>query len=213
MTLWHRARVSLYTLACAFAQTCVFSKQSPGPILCGLLSIQLSIDKRRSLSRSYGPILPNSLTAVLSSALGCSPRLPVSVCGTDTVPVLRPEAFLGGASDHFSNQTASSSPPGFRGGIFLPATLGLEPHIDWRLTVHSTSPHRTGRWYGNINPLSIVYAFRPRLRVRLTLGGSAFPRKPSAYGEGDSHPFYRYLCRHNHFHIVQDSSRYPFNLT
>jgi hypothetical protein len=27
------------------------------------------------------------------------------------------------------------------------------------------------RWYGNINPLSIAYAFRPRLRSRLTLGG------------------------------------------
>ena len=33
-------------------------------------------------------------------------------------------------------------------------------------------------WYTNINALSIDYAFRPRLRVRLTLGGIAFPRKP-----------------------------------
>src|SRR5262249_32189410 len=31
---------------------------------------------------------------------------------------------------------------------------------------------------GNINPLSIDYAFRPRLRHRLTLGGFTFPRKP-----------------------------------
>ena len=30
----------------------------------------------------------------------------------------------------------------------------------------------------NINLLSIVYAFRPRLRDRLTLGGITFPRKP-----------------------------------
>ena len=30
----------------------------------------------------------------------------------------------------------------------------------------------------NINLLSIVYAFRPRLRDRLTLGGFTFPRKP-----------------------------------
>ncbi len=30
----------------------------------------------------------------------------------------------------------------------------------------------------NINLLSIGYAFRPRLRVRLTLGGFTFPRKP-----------------------------------
>ena len=32
--------------------------------------------------------------------------------------------------------------------------------------------------YGNINPFPIDYAFRPRLRDRLTLGGQTFPRKP-----------------------------------
>ncbi len=40
--------------------------------------------KWRSLSRSYGTNLPSSLTEVRSSALGFSPRLPVSVYGTDT---------------------------------------------------------------------------------------------------------------------------------
>src|SRR3954447_4708026 len=35
-------------------------------------------------SRSYGVILPSSLTRVLSHTLGFSPRLPVSVCGTGT---------------------------------------------------------------------------------------------------------------------------------
>ena len=34
------------------------------------------------------------------------------------------------------------------------------------------------RWYRNINLLSIAYAFRPRLRSRLTLSGRAFLRKP-----------------------------------
>ena len=33
-------------------------------------------------------------------------------------------------------------------------------------------------WYGNINPFPIGYAFRPRLRGRLTLGGLPLPRKP-----------------------------------
>ena len=42
-------------------------------------------------------------------------------------------------------------------------------------------------WYGNINPLSIDYASRPRLRSRLTLGGRAFPRNPWTSGGGDSH--------------------------
>jgi hypothetical protein len=44
-------------------------------------------------------------------------------------------------------------------------------------------------WYGNIDPLSIAYAFRPRLRTRLTLGGLTFPRKPRVYGERVSHAF------------------------
>ncbi len=34
------------------------------------------------------------------------------------------------------------------------------------------------RWYRNINLFPITYAFRPRLRGRLTLGGLTFPRKP-----------------------------------
>ncbi len=44
-----------------------------------------------------------------------------------------------------------------------------------------------GRWYRNINLLSIVYACRPRLRSRLTLSGRAFLRKPWAFGGRDSH--------------------------
>jgi hypothetical protein len=41
--------------------------------------------------------------------------------------------------------------------------------------------------YGNINPLSIDYACRPRLRSRLTLGGLACPRNPWSFGGGASH--------------------------
>ena len=43
--------------------------------------------------------------------------------------------------------------------------------------------------------MSIGYAFRPRLRTRLTLGGRTFPR---------------YSHRHSHFLSVQHSSRYTF---
>ena len=42
--------------------------------------------------------------------------------------------------------------------------------------------------YGNINPFSIDYACRPRLRPRLTLGGTAWPRNPWSSGGRDSHP-------------------------
>jgi hypothetical protein len=52
--------------------------------------------------------------------------------------------------------------------------------------------------YGNINPLSIDYACRPRLRPRLTLGGTAWPRNPWSIGATDSHSGYRYSCLHSH---------------
>ena len=44
---------------------------------------------------------------------------------------------------------------------------------------------RRGR-YGNVRPLRIGYACRPRLSPRLTLGGLASPRKPWACGAGVS---------------------------
>ena len=50
----------------------------------------------RPFSRSYGAILPSSLTTFLPLALGFSPHLPVSVCGTGTLVFTR--AFL--ASQH-----------------------------------------------------------------------------------------------------------------
>src|SRR5262249_43995742 len=57
----------------------------------------------------------------------------------------------------------------------------------------------------NINLLSIAYAFRPRLRNRLTLSRLPLPRKPQTSGEWVSHPFYRYSCLHNHFQGLQQS--------
>ena len=52
--------------------------------------------RRRPFSRSYGTNLPSSLTTLLPLALGFSPHLPVSVCGTGTLVYTR--AFL--ASQH-----------------------------------------------------------------------------------------------------------------
>ena len=43
-------------------------------------------------------------------------------------------------------------------------------------------------WYRNINLLAIDYAFRPRLRSRLTLSRRTLLRNPWAIGGGDSHP-------------------------
>ena len=64
--------------------------------------------------------------------------------------------------------------------------------------------------YRNINLLSINYAFRPRLRIRLTLGGRTLPRKPWTFGEEDSHLLYRYSCLHGHSGALQTSFRPSF---
>ena len=51
------------------------------------------------------------------------------------------------------------------------------------------------RRYGNINPLSIDYACRPRLRSRLTQGGLAWPWNPWSFGGQVSHPsFATHAC-------------------
>ena len=81
--------------------------------------------------------------------------------------------------------------------------------LAFSVTPSLVTPPRRNR---NINLLSFAYAFRPRLRSRLTLGGLTFPRNPWASGERVFHPLYRYSCRHNLFRFVQQSSRSAFNL-
>ena len=84
LTFQHWAGVSTYTSAFALAGTCVCGKQSLGPLLCDRLQLQRHAPspRRLPLSRSYGYILPSSLTRVLPRTLGFSPRIPVSVYGT-----------------------------------------------------------------------------------------------------------------------------------
>jgi hypothetical protein len=79
----------------------------------------------------------------------------------------------------------------------------------------SALAHTSG--YGNINPLSIDYACRPRLRSRLTLGGLACPRNPWSSGGRVSHsPFATHACiltptpsTANHFTASPDAGRSP----
>lgn len=73
--------------------------------------------RRRPLSRSYGANLPSSLTTLLPLALGFSPHLPVSVCGTGALVYLTP--FL--ASGHRGLPYYSFGP--FRPGQPTPGSL------------------------------------------------------------------------------------------
>ena len=57
---------------------------------------------------------------------------------------------------------------------------------------------------------AIGLAVRLSLRSRLTLIRLALIRKPESFGEGVSHPLYRYLYLHLLFHTLQNTSRYAF---
>ena len=62
----------------------------------------------------------------------------------------------------------------------------------------------------NIKQVPIDYAFRPRLRGRLTLRGLTLRRNPWTFGESVSHTLCRYSCQHSHFRYLQGISRHPF---
>ena len=132
--------------------------------------------------------MPSSLTSVSSIALVFSTRPPVSVLVLARGPHI--EAFLvgmvSGTSDITSPHPVSALMAGFRpaGLRSCPSsTNGWDPLSYPVLPSVITVP----MWYGNINPLSIAYAFRPRLRSRLTLSRLALLRNPWAFGGRVSH--------------------------
>ena len=125
-------------------------------------------------SRSYGVILPSSLTMNHSSALGFSPRLPVSVYGTG-----RSYLELSGFSWKFAWGRYHREPKFLvyyrtsARGADLPTpfdAFALQRTIpSVRGPYAPSSPHRSIYGYRNINRFSIGYASRLFLRSRLTL--------------------------------------------
>ena len=140
-------------------------------------------------SRSYGVILPSSLTIVLSLALGFSPHLPVSVCGTGTSLL-----HSGFSRQREIGLFGTQFPPRHRSSLQradLPTrkTFCLDTQPTVCTSYPSASPplSNEARWCRNLNLLSIAYSSRSRLRPRLTLRGRTFLRKPKIFGGKDSH--------------------------
>ena len=103
----------------------------------------------------------------------------------------------------------STSPPvSVSGTVYteelFPGTASLQDQSD--KTSQHTRSVTTSR-PTNINVVPIDYAFRPRLRGRLTLLRLTLSRNPWTFGEGVSHPLYRYSCQHSHFRYLQKPSR------
>ena len=143
--------------------------------------------------------MPSSLTSVLSITLGYSPHPPESVYGTITYCLkLRGFSWKHGINDFMSIRSRHHVSTLTARGICLPRPpTRLNRNTSIRIAYPSPSPHRIHRWYRNINLFPINYAFRPRLRDRLTLGRLPLPRKPWVYGVRVSRPHFRYSCQHN----------------
>jgi hypothetical protein len=158
----------------------------------------------------------SSLTAVFSSALVCSTHPPVSVSGTDSCMISLAD-FLGCLdSIDFALElppllTIASRSTSERICLSrLSTSLDHEPKCG---AIYPTpSPHHSCIKDRNINLFSIDYAFRPRLRIRLTLGGLPLPRNPWVFGDRVFHPVYRYSCRHNHLSKIHMSSSVMLHL-
>jgi hypothetical protein len=112
--------------------------------------------------------------------------------------------------------TPGQPPPGRASLLRLSSSLPTTPSVRLfplpegsvqRLSIRDSAlAHVHG--YGNINPLSIDYACRPRLRPRLTLGGLACPRNPWSFGGRASHsPFATHACILTHAASTAGSPR------
>ena len=94
------------------------------------------------------------------------------------------------------------------------STRGLFPGTpskpDQSSKVEQHTEFVTTHWPTNIDVVPIDYAFRPRLRDRLTLRRLALRRNPWTFGVRVSHPHLRYSCQHSHFRYLQQASRLAF---
>jgi hypothetical protein len=180
-------RQCLYVVLRDFADTCVFAKQSLGPILCGPLPLMPA--KGTQVPRA--PLLPklrgHFAEFLLHSSLEHLRLLASPTCvrlryghKMHSPPRLFSAAGLGRLpeGEPSSRRRVSADP-----GLFSPGTAYLlapgrpapgpafTPASPLRVVTHIL-------WCGNVRPLPIAYALRPRLRVRLTQGGRACPWNP-----------------------------------
>ena len=85
---------------------------------------------------------------------------------------------------------APHHPFGSKDGFACPSPTWLAPVFPFPARASFMRPHSSViKQYRILHLFSIGYAFRPRLRSRLTRGRSALPRNPWIFGQEDSHLF------------------------
>ena len=191
MTFRHRAGVSPYTSHRWFAWTCVFGKQSPGPIHCGhgaspmaMLLPKLRIHFAEFLNASSSVRL---CLLGLPTCVGLWYGPPQHVL-RDCFPARRLRAL---------RLPVGRLPPGSPQGTDLPVPLigsPLRPGLPspGRVSPYASSHRSCGR-RGNVDPLPIAYASQPRLRGRLTPGQIAFTLETSGFRRRGIPPLFALL--------------------
>ena len=160
--------------------------------------------------------MPSSLTANHPSALVYSTRPRVSVYSTAATGIK-----LSGFSRRYGylRYCVGPEPSAYYqvripGWICLPRSTPTPFNLLFRqqAAVSQPRPHiAPGASSGILTASSIGLALRLILRHRLTPGRLASPGKPWSYGEGASHPLYRYLYLHLLFRTLQHGSRHTFD--
>ena len=148
---------------------------------------------------------------LLPPALGFSPHLPVSVCGTGSYKTIA--AFLDSQLTSFATLWfAPHHDFALWCGFSITTAPSLVPVLPSPALALSLCPHSSVYMkYRNLYLLSIDYGFRPRLRSRLTQSRSALLWKPWIFGQEDSHLF---LATHSGILSCDSSTapcRYSFN--
>ena len=199
-----------------FAESCVFDKQSLGPFHCDRHEL-----RRRAPTPATAHLLPK-LRCQIAEFLRKGSLKRLGILSPSTCVGLRyglrfgspSRFFLAAWSQWLCGPKASRSRLGVDGGADLPTppAYTLQPALPIAgppiLLRHPWI--NSSRRYRNIDLFPIDYAFRPRLRDRLTLRGLPLLRKPWAYGVPVFHRHYRYSCQHTLFCVLQHPSRDTF---
>ena len=159
--------------------------------------------------------MPSSLTRVFSRALGFSPHLPVSVCGTGTLYLDSSFSWQPGISDF---------------GTIFPSYSYLRLH-DWRIclpiTLLTSTPHQLGAL-----PILLRHYFSQSISGGTGISTSFPSTTPFGLALGPDLPWadepspgilrfsagriltclFAYLYLHSHFLTLQHSFRYAFSV-
>ena len=169
------------------AECCVFSKQSQPPGIFDPLPLQEHVSSRNEGVPSPEVTVPFCL--VPSPEFSQAPwySLPVYLCRFAVrSPGQLPTRLFLEVWDYPLRTTLRKCSPS-RLGVNRSADLPTDPAYTlapgqpspgWATLLRPPFGQTLNRWFRNINRISIAYAFRPRLRYRLTLGRLALPRKP-----------------------------------